>query len=1445
MRFLKKLVASSCLIAIGITTIPSNLVKASPWSQSIETTKRTISIKMNELYNKANIKYSGEAGLLYYADTITRYAVWIDFLEKDTARDDSLELGKAELADYKGRFQSSVTAGKNLVVEGSEYKFEVSENDKVETFINSLASLYDSFLAKLAEEYNKANDEGKSKIIGEHKRQLKYVYKGLTGIAKEIQEANNMIPTTNIKGQININVNNNLPLYNTVWTYELSTEPLNKVLGKEEYKDLIAKAMEIASLDELSTSNIELNNSEDLVEKFITGSKDNQKLATAYYACLATGATYVPFSSHAGDTSFVTILSSLVGGDATTNREIVDSYTALKRYKKPLYYRNAGKDGTPTGDAMLLSLKDFQTKIVNEDKFHLVMARRKIEMNPDTNSFEYYGGTEGSVGAGIMTKRPAEQEESEESEDNEEESETEGEEGEEESEDDTKETEDTGESSSIASEVENKRTPYSLGSVTENISNEGDMTKPVVTFGNYSLYTTDESIYKNKLIASEVSNYVVKPWYITPETIVMKNIFSQNQKALNALNIDKQLLFMNPFGDIVLADDTIVLPGSANFTVYNKGWNYYANTASAMNSYPRNLLTGAHGDDATAYFQKPPKDMIGKYVLAYSIWNEGEDEFSESKNLFRRNVYPLSVNEVSSGSLKMGMTWTNGWDTKFIVNGEPDDLMNALKVSYGEGSNVFSSAWNWIKSTAVFDLRFLQPYYLSNEALFPYNADSTDTSLKLGLSIASNMYYVYTTDKDGQPLDGVNDMLNEAFILTDILKEASNGTTNGNAIIKSVNNDINTVFDNQANILTETLAKLFGLQLETYKDTEAIVGMKTAFQDEFFGKILGFLREYFWVIVISLMLFVVIRYMRSSTGFVTSIVIALLIGAGLYGIVNIIPIIVPSVYNVAIERFSDDLAFKSLMYKAEQYDKTYGESANSDKTGRFSKRTTSIDLYRLNNWQLEEMCEKYNLNEMDLLSGNAVIIDPVNGLYLEGKDLKLNIDRLYYTFPITGSYTDVGNGTKQYQLKAEKTYSSAIDYYIPFYSITNNFVGKLNSFATVYQLQRETLAYNANMEKDSFFVKSFMVSAPFLNPGGYYDEDGNILSEDPEEAIILGELASLFGDDLDFLGIRDLLENPSQKMKDTLWYMTAEQNGHLNEKRIDTIVKSVNALTKEFMIDNYYNFMNMSDENIIKTVSLYATMQLNGRLSTLWNNVSPSTLNFEELSLGDVMSCVLVEDLDLFTNSNLDLVNHLLADYGFFDLLGLNIILLEIFFIVNIIKYLVPALYLLLLVLFIWKFKSNEDELPLVKGYLTCSLFVFASFFIFCGVLMIAEKLAGNPFIVYLMLIVYTLILICLFDVILGILRNFSELGYGYHGNFTAEIFKGAVLKIPGVKTIINTLGKNSRTLTNTVWNNYSKYRQSARSMYDDLDDGNVSGVLRDHSKHYVDNKSHYRESDR
>lgn len=1442
------------VVAMLSYIIPKSLTSASPWAQSVETSKRTISLKMNDMCNKANIQYAGDSGILYFADVITRYAVWIDFLEKDTQKGNSIELGIAELKDYKDKFLASVSFGKTLFPDGSPsgLKLDLDENDKAETFISKLAKLYDSYLSSIAEKYNSASDEEKEKIIAENRKQLKYLYKGATGISNEIEEANNMIPASNLKDTININVNANLPYYTKVWEYSLSTAELDALFSKDEYSEILTKAMEIASMDDLSTTNIELNNSEDLVEKFITGDEQNKKLTTAYYACLATGATYVPFKSHAGDTVFTTTLSMLINADASTTRDIVDAYTALKKYRKPLYYRDAGKDGTPVGDAKLLTLKDLQTRIENDVNFHLVMGRQKISMNPDTNSFEYYANTETGVGVGIEynTENSSSQNSNENSNNGEN---SEGAE----SSNNSNNTEEN--KSSTVKDVENQRTSYSLGSISDAISNEADMTEPVATFGSYKLASTDVSIYKNKELISSLDVFMdgVVAWYMTPETILLKNVFASSQKTLNSLNSESQLLFMNAFGDIVLADETIVLPGASNYTLYNKGWNYYSNTAAVMNFYPRNILNGASGYGEEAFFSRPSDEKVGKYLLGYSTWNDGEDEFTESKNLFRRSIYGLSANRLNTSSIDMSLTYTAGWDTKFMINGEPEDLMNSMQVRY-ENGGVWQNVKNWFNETKLVDLRFLQPYNLSNEPLFPLNYEATDTSLKLARIIASNMYYVYTSDKDGQPLmDGPNDMLDEGRIITDVLMEASNGLTNANAVIKSVNNSIDNIFENQANILTKTLADLFGLQLETYKDVEGVVGLKSAFQEPFFGKVLGLLREYFWIILAVLLLFVIIQYMRNSSGFITAVVMAVLIGIGAYLIINWVPIFIPDTYNKVIERFADDLAFKSLMYKVEQYDKTYGESANSDKTGRFSKRTTSIDLYRLSDAQLKETCEQFNIDESLLLSGNAVILDSLNGLYIEGKDLKVNVDRLFYTLPITGDYVDVGNGVKQYQMTAEKTYSSSLDYYTPFYSIVDNFTNNLNRFGLIYQLQRETIAYNANLEKDSFFVKSFMISAPFLNPGGYYDSDGNIISEDPEEAIILSELAALFGNELDFLGIRTLLENPTSKMEDTLWYMTAKQNGQLTDNRIDTIVKGVNTVTKEFMIKNYYNFMNMSDENIIKTVSLYATMQFNARISSLFagnggsikdilstNIVSPVTLNFEELSLGDVLTCVLVDDYSLFTNSNLDLVNHLLNDYGFFDLLGLNIVLLEIFLIVNLIKYLIPALYILLMVLFIWKFKSNEDKLNLVKGYGICSLFIFGSFLIFCGTLMVACNLAGNPFIIFFMLIVFSLILICLFDVVLGVLRNFTELGYGYHGNFTSELFRTAAMKVPGVRNLVIGMGRNTRTLTNSAWKSYNRYKQSATSAYDDLDDGNVVNVIRDHSRNYTDNKSKYGSSD-
>lgn len=1415
----KRLISFACLTLLITGLLPSTRSSANPASTSVESSKRVISMKLSQLDKKANLPYTGDIGFVSYLDTIARYAMWIDFLKLDSQRNDSLNIGAAELNQYIKRYEEALKLGNEKFKDKKlgDDNFNLPNDIRVEALTSEISLYLQQILDPIKAEYDKAPDEdARTKIKTKNKNLLKYLYRPIYGVQNELEEINSVIPTVSAgTGDINVN-SNNLVDYRRVWEYNPNISALGYLTTDPVFRRLLEYAKEVSTLESGTIGNIALNSSDVLVEKFITNNDDKKELSTAYFAALATSSIYVPFQSHAGDQVFTDTFRALIDKDKKATDEIIDAYTQLKSYKKPLYYRETDSNGNGVGRGYMITLANLVEKVRDNKKIELSLHKGSIKMGEDTNSYEYYNGMNGAIGVGVVKSETNEDKENNSSEEN-----------------------SNNNNGTEAVDKTPERTEISQANVGDPVTNSEDLTEPVLRIGTFGTINLNTALYKNKDVIAANGYGANLKYYRTPETVILNNVFSKNEKVINSLNANNQLLFMNPFGDIVLADDTIIYPGSANFNFYNKGWAYYSNTATVMNFYPSNIITGSLSPDSQeAIFNSPPKDSIGQNIIGYNVNQNGQDAYDTEMEKFRRDPYTAAVFSLDTDHIKTGFTVTQGWDTRVIINGEVVELMNAMKVSYDSGG-LLGGIKDWFNEQQSSYFRFYQPYPMKSDSFFPLNYKDKEGIEKAVRIISNNMYLIYMSDKDGQAMESPNDMIDDGFVITNVVLQASNGVTNSGGLLKSISSNASYIFDNQAKLLQKTAADLFEAELNDFGGVEGVIGIKTAYQDTFFGSILGFLRDYYLVVVIAVFLYILIQYMRNSQTFVASIILAALVAGGAYATINWLPIVVPNIYNVVVERMSEKLAYKSLMYKVEQYDQTYGESAKSDNTGRFSKRTTSVDLKTLSESEFNDLCDRQNLDKRKLLSGGAVILDATNGIYLEGKVIKLNVDRLFYTFPITGSAVDVGNGLKQYQLSADKMYSSNIDYYMPYYTIAKNFTDNLNSFARIYQLQRETIAYSGDMEKDSFFVKSFMVSIPFLSPGQYTNEDGSPLTEDPDETLMLMSLQEVFGNELDFLGIRNLLENPDQKSKDTSWYQTAEQNKLLNKKNIDATVKRVNMLAKEFMIDNYYNFQQMSDENIIKVVSLYATMQLNSGLSTPINSVNPITLNFEELSLKDVLTCTLVNDFALFTNSDINLATHITNEYGFLTTVGLIVSLVEIFIIVNLIKYLVPALYLLFLVLMLLKFRSTDTKFNLVKGYLVCTSFIFGAFLVFCGMLSLVELLAGNSFNAIIMIIVCTGILIALADVLLGIMKNFTELGYGEHGTFTNAVFNNTILKLPGIRNLADNFGRGSRKLYNSGLDAYEKYCQSA---YDYYDDRNVSRVIKDHDRNYSNSKDRFNE---
>lgn len=111
---------------------------------------------------------------------------------------------------------------------------------------------------------------------------------------------------------------------------------------------------------------------------------DGVQLSQAYLAILAAGATYTPFSSYAGESTFREALGSLVS-DEDTRKDLLDFYDDTKSFRKPLYKRSMSEAGKPTGKATLITIKDFLDDIQNGDEGALVTISGKFTYDSKNN----------------------------------------------------------------------------------------------------------------------------------------------------------------------------------------------------------------------------------------------------------------------------------------------------------------------------------------------------------------------------------------------------------------------------------------------------------------------------------------------------------------------------------------------------------------------------------------------------------------------------------------------------------------------------------------------------------------------------------------------------------------------------------------------------------------------------------------------------------------------------------------------------------------------------------------------------------------------------------------------------------------------------------------------------------------------------------------------------
>lgn len=1079
---------------------------------------------------------------------------------------------------------------------------------------------------------------------------------------------------------------------------------------------------------------------------------DTYELTSAYIAMLAATAVHTPFVSTTNSRDYMEALAFLAGENS---EEVLLLYDKIKDFKKPLYDFNYTKDSVVdqssthyimnkgsyapsySGTATRTTLASFQSYVNNSTSRVFVTVQGEFILGEDMNTYAFYKAHNDST-----------------------------------------------------------------------VLNDGDdkFYGNIIAAGD----TVSTSFYSPVIFSmgEEAGNPNLG-------LMLMTNIF-QSLRNTNSLQTQlNAVLYVDVLGNIVMADGTIILPAAANPIFYDANGGYNPYTVAMQNNYPTfiadsittvgfgeqengklfyqmnsesaNMLVSIIGGAivggvalvATAVFT-PISLTIGGVMLimsgsvgAVQIGVNSYKLSAQREGLIEGNS--LRVNRTLSGSTKGATTGLFSSATKsadgvnmfpYFYSGDDGTLTTFTLLSKkGDtadtswfADNVTSHFGNDDRENSI--LHFSDIFTPAGNPVFPYIVTDTqlaiDTDYYAAKMIAQNMYWFYTFDGEGKISNASTGSLLYGYLFENFIVEGLQGSK----MVASFEKDIlvsNVILMEEASSFDKTLRSAAYSLYDTFADEQGVLGILDADTNPVFGKILQFFDTYSLYIYLIVLAIFIFRFTANGDLLYTT-VMSVLACVVIYVFIYVLPAWLPMVYNSVSNFTSSSMVSEILLYNAERYSTTYSNAANAGLTQDYDTKTTSITLYRMSSKQLDAFVEQYGIDKEDFRYGELVVIDSDIGLYLQGDSLKINLDVFMYNNPVYGEYTtEELSGTVRYQLQNEKMTSSAFEYYSTFYLLEDGFIDTLNSLVGGFSVPRRVTTYLDGFVKDSFVVYAYMKSAPFLYPDDYSEISGL----DYVTQILKYE--ELFPEAKDFLKIGEWVHEPTTEMMQSLWYMTMRNNGFYDpvfgEQRRSDLIDYVNYQTKLYMIRYLAGTETVSDENLVKSISLQAMFAFNTRVSEMGSVLYPIGYNVEDLTLQDVLLTTFTDDSDRFISHQFDLVAYMYDDYGAFGLLLFVFLLSFAAIIVLSMNFSFPFIYTLLSINILWRIMTGKATAPAIRGAIkTLGLIMCIYSVMLLGLVNLRVYFSGITLLV--VFITLLLALICfLFVVTKGFVKDLFNLG--------------------------------------------------------------------------------------
>jgi hypothetical protein len=1315
----RKFLSALMIVSIVFSLLPTVHVKAAP---SPEESKWIIVSKLRGFDEALSTTYSGQYGLYYSLNYLALYAKWVDFLydfdgthlidfsdiEKEFYRQELVN----KVKDFNTRFsvESDQYVSLRLSVRENPQEFKVMlENilqDEIPTYVETdlaeLLILLDTAESEGTFEYNKA--------LADNKNRLRYLFRIVDCLISSNIEMEAILPEG---GTLSIR-NNSAAI---------------AIMSNPEYLNLLerGRAIDEQSLTRLDDVNIDVTKEylENLAYVTRVEGSDSAgldawrptegrsssrfELQPTYMRMFAAGAVYRPFVSYVGDKEYIEALKALSGDQAD---KVIELFNEIKDYRKPLY-----------------TIYDASRYIESLDVVRWVTgrARRADGVEEQENSFPRYIGKakllsvqdvidnieKGTLFGLVMETGQLRQS-------------------------------DTDANVYFYYNKRLQETTLSDGTVVRTNNNS--------ISGSAEEEKTSTTWTPTLFNAGGKSSDLVTYFSATHSLALLRNIIKDNERVINSLgDLSHQYLYMNVFGDIVTKDNLVIIPGVANPKFYTPDAGYVPYTVSFMKHYPNiyvlgnNLKLGSTNSKGKFLLMSTEQREEGR-VLYLRI--KGENDLATTEP-YMGNWVDLDLAE-PIGNITRGLTITG-------VSRNLPGLWNFFENTFSGIIN-FDEYWQSSGATIVQKENITTA---SGVDVFNYNPEQ-DLDFEVAKYLARNMYMSFKKE-DGQILEGFNDKIDQDYLFRYVVLEALNGLVYASGYSKSITDTFENITESSATSFKSMIASFTDEIVSALGNVTGVLGIKDSYQDPFFGRFLFYTDKFFVYVLMALLLVFLIKFVKDRASLTNTIVSSAICLCIAFLCLKIVPMYFPKVYNVVVNNFNTKLSYEIVASKAEKYWETYGRSGTTDDDGRFLINTTSINLYKLDDAALKEIEDKYGIRKEDFNAGKVYVLDNNVGLYLEANTLKQNIDLLFYTNPVYGVFEDTPTGIS-YQIVADKTHSSVVEYYMPYYQIQEGFIDTLNNLLVVYNIPRNSVQYDTGLSKDSFVVYNYLNSAPFLNPRNY-DSGEDEMSPD-----LINSLYYYFDnpdelrDSRDFLNLHRMLSNPTIQMQESLWWKTFVQNGFIDSTtgefsdRYWNLIESVNLLTKKFLIDLKPQAGLISDENLIKLVSLYATTVFNQKISDYGNWVYPSMLNYQEFNLHDVLLGIVSTDYSKYVLVNRGLVDYVADESGVFALLMLIIIITTGSLISYIVQFSLPVFYICFLLLMLVRFFRGDALKPLLSGYSKVFVLIMLCMTVFVGSLHMVDD--WNIYLAFSTLcIVFLAILFVIFHIVSSVLFNFTEMG--------------------------------------------------------------------------------------